>query len=337
VTAGDTDLEVVWAVLESQGGDPDGMRVRGTGVQLPSGEVLVGSGADGHRHVLIPLAEGAAFAQDTATRGVHITRRRLDTGGGIDEFTDIECRLSHLNPVFATLAEEMLAAAVAAPQQPATACRVVLDRWREFLGSERSPLLSEERTVGLLAELLEVRAVLEHDRELRIDVWAGPSGATHDLRRGAHSIEVKGTQVREGKFVQVNGLEQLVPPPGGRLHLAWRRFERDDTSPLSLPAAIRETRALGVDNLALTERLALAGYDPAHAEEYEARRYREVESRLYEVDDDFPRIVPTSFAGGTAPPGVLRLRYTVDLTNEPPVPLDDAATNAVRRTLGETP
>lgn len=336
MTVGDTDLEVVWAVLESQAGDPDSLRVRGTGVELPAGEVLVGSGTDGHRHVLIPLAEGAAFAQDTDTRGVHITRRRLDTGDGVDEFADIECRLSHLNPVFATLAAEMLAAAVASPYQPATACGVVLDRWREFLGTERSPILSEERSVGLLAELLELRAVLEHDHELRLDVWAGPSGATHDLRRGAHSIEVKGTQVREGKFVQVHGLEQLVPPTGGRLHLAWRRFERDDTSPLSLPAAIREIRALGVDNFALTERLALAGYDPAHAEEYEARRYREVESRFYEVDDGFPRIIPTSFAGGTAPPGVLRVRYTVDLTNEPPVPLDGATADAVRRTLGET-
>jgi hypothetical protein len=335
VTAGDTDLEVVWAVLETQDGDLDGLRVRGTGVPLPAGEVLLASGADGHRHVLLPLQEGAAFAADTATRGVHITRRRLDTGHGIAEFVDVECRLTHLNPVFATLAADMLQAATDAPEQPATACRIVLDRWREFLGSERSPLLSEERTVGLLAELLELLEVLHHDPDRRVDVWTGPAGATHDLRRGAHAIEVKGTHVREGKFVEIHGVEQLVTPPAGSLHLAWHRFERDDSSALSLPAVIREIQAQGVDNLVLTERLAFAGYDPAHGHEYEQRRYRTVESRLYAVDDTFPRVVPESFAHGDVSPGVFRLRYTVDLTNEPPSPVDASEADAIRRALAE--
>lgn len=334
MTARATDLDVVWAVLETQDADVDGLRVRGTGVDLPAGEVLVASGADGHRHVLLPLPAGAAFAQDSSTRGVHITRRRLDTGRGIEEFVDVECRLAHLNPVFATLAQDMLDAAVASPEQPATACRVVLDRWREFLGAERSPLLSEERAVGLLAELLVLIGVLVHDPDRRLDVWAGPSGAAHDLRRGAHAIEVKGTQVREGKFVQIHGAEQLVAPEGGTLHLAWYRFERDDTSPLSLPAAVREIGGLGVDNLVLTERLALAGYDPVHAEEYERRRYRPVENRLYTVGPTFPRVVPSSFSEGAVPPGVLRLRYTVDLTNEPPEPLSEAEADAVHRTMG---
>jgi hypothetical protein len=334
MTSGETDLEVVWAVLETRSGDLEGLRVRGTGAELPAGEVLVASGPDGHRHMLLPLDQGAGFAPDTGTRGVHITRRRLDTGKGIAEFVDVECRLAHLNPLFATLAREMLDAALAAPEQPATACRVVLDRWREFLGSERSPLLSEDRLVGLLAELLVLETVVGHDPHRRLDVWTGPSGAVHDLRRGDQALEVKGTHVREGRFIEIHGIEQLAAPEGGALHLTWFRFERDDTSPLSLPAAIRELRALGVDNVALTERLALAGYDAAHTGEYEQRRYRTVESRVYVVDASFPRVVPTSFASGAVPPGVLRLRYTVDLTNEPPTPLGDAAADEVYKALG---
>jgi hypothetical protein len=335
MTGGDDDLEVVWAVLETQEGDLHGLRVRGTGVTLPAGEVLVATGVDGHRHVLLPLQEHAAFAPDTATRGVHIHRRSLDTGDGIAEFVDVECRLTHLNPVFATLAQEMLQAAVDAPAQPATACRIVLDRWREFLGTERSPLLSEERTVGLLAELMEVLSVIGHDPRRRLDVWTGPAGATHDLRRGSQAIEVKGTQVREGKFIQIHGVEQLQPPSGGTLYVAWHRFERDDTSVLSVPAIVRELRGLGVDNLDLADRLSLAGYDPVHSDEYERRRYRTVERRLYTVDDSFPRVTPASFSGGDVPPGVLRLAYTVDLTNEPPSAIADSAVDTLYRAMGE--
>lgn len=328
------DLEVVWAVLEAQGEDVVGLRVRGTGVMLPAGEVLVASGPDGHRHALFPLAEQTAFAEDTATRGVQIRRRRLDTGDGISDFADVECRMSHLNSVFATLAEEMLRAVGADPDRPAVVCRAVLDRWREFLGAERSPLLSEEATVGLLAELLVLLNVLEHDLDRRLDVWAGPSGAVHDFRRGETAVEVKGTLIREGRFVQVHGVEQLLPPPTGSLHLAFYRFEPDDSSAISVPAAIRKIRALGVDGLAFNELLSLAGYDTGHSEDYEQRRYRVVDDRFYCVDAAFPRIVPAYFTGGAVPPGVLRLRYTVDLTNEPPVPVDRVARDSVLRKIG---
>ena len=328
------DLEVGWVVLETQDGDIDGLRVLNSGTSLPAGEILVATGANGHRHLLLPLPRRAAFAPDTSTRGVHITRRRLDTGDRVAEFVDVECRLRHLNPVFATLAQDMLNAVVATPSQPATACRVVLDRWREFLGSERSPLLPEDRLLGLIAELLVLRDVLAHDKDRRLDVWTGPSGAVHDLRRGAHAVEVKGTRLREGRFIEIHGIEQLAPPPKGTLHMAWFRFESDDSSPVSAPAAIRELRALGVDSIALMERLTLAGYDTSHSGDYEQRRYRIVESRLYVVDSAFPRVIPGSFPDGAAPPGVLKMRYTVDLSNEPPVPLDDTATINALRTLG---
>lgn len=334
MTIEETDLEIIWDVLETQDGDAEGMRVSPAGVHLPAGDVLLASGNDGHRHVLLPIGPAAAFAQDTSTRGVHITRRRFDTGHGLADFVDIECRLSHLKPVFVTLAEEMLAAAGAAPEQPATACRMVLDRWREFLGSERSSLLSEERVVGLLAELSVLFSILAHDPELRLDVWKGPHGAAQDMRRGRHAIEVKGTLVREGKFVQIHGVEQLLPPADGTLHLAWYRFEPDDASTVSLPSVIREIRALGVDSLSLSELLALSGYDAAHSAEYESRRYRAVENRLYAVDDSFPKVVPTSFNSGAVPPGVLGMRYTVDLTNEPPLPLTDAEIEEIYRALG---
>lgn len=328
------DLEVIWDVIEATESGSPGLRVRATGMSVAAGDILLASDNDQRRHLLLPLTGDSAFAPDTSTRGVHITRRRLDTGEGIREFVDVECRRSHLNSVFVTLAEDIIDAAIGTPDQPATACRRVLDRWREFLESEPSPVLSEERLIGLIAELLILREVLQHDPNRRLDVWTGPTGAVHDFRRGVNAVDVKGTGLREGKFVEIHGVEQLAPPPGGTLHIAWVRLERDESSPVSVPALVREMRALGVDSLALTERLTCVGYDASHSTEYEQRRYRVVESRLYLVNEEFPRIISGSFSAGTVPVGVLRLSYTVDLTNEPPSQLDEDARTAALRRLG---
>ncbi|MDP9273871.1 MAG: PD-(D/E)XK motif protein [Chloroflexota bacterium] len=60
-----------------------------------------------------------------------------------------------------------------------------------------------------------------------------------------------------------------------------------------------------------------------HSVEYRSPRFEVRERRVYVVDDTFPRIVPSSFRQGSMPAGVMRLRYYIDLTNEPPAPISE--------------
>ena len=57
------------------------------------------------------------------------------------------------------------------------------------------------------------------------------------------------------------------------------------------------------------------------------------EERLYEVNEQFPRIVSTTFQGEHLPNGVVDINYRIDLTLEPPMPLDGAATEAIFRKM----
>ena len=50
-----------------------------------------------------------------------------------------------------------------------------------------------------------------------------------------------------------------------------------------------------------------------------------MENRVYAVDGNFPRIVSDAFVVGTLPPGITRITYWIDLTNEPPIPLSSEA------------
>ena len=47
--------------------------------------------------------------------------------------------------------------------------------------------------------------------------------------------------------------------------------------------------------------------------------------RSWEYGEAFPRIVPASFVDGSTPPGTLRIRYAIDLANEPPHPVAERA------------
>ena len=62
----------------------------------------------------------------------------------------------------------------------------------------------------------------------------------------------------------------------------------------------------------LDSALIAAGYVDLHRDEYEKTRWRVVEELLFEVRDDFPKIVPGVFTNGV-PAGVEEMDYSINL------------------------
>lgn len=274
----------------------------------------------GARAVLFPTSDDDAFASDVSTK-VHLERRDLRWRDGEGTFVTVTCAVERLKPVFTSLAEDMLESASGSPR-PGARLRQVLDEWRDLLAAERGPLLGGGRLVGLIAELVTLREVIRHDPDRDIAVWTGPDAAVHDLRKDDRALEVKGSLAREGLLVEIHGIHQLEPPqPHGELHLVLYRFEEVPDGELSAPDLVREILVLGVDRRAFVERLGRVGYDMAEESEYTRRRYRWAERRVYAVDATFPRLVPGSFVRGDIPPGILLVRYAIDLTGPTPSPL----------------
>jgi hypothetical protein len=211
-------------------------------------------------------------------------------------------------------------------------------RWKRlFADASRRGPLTEAQQIGLLAELHLLEEILAEDPVRSLAVWTGPDKSQHDFRSGAAAAEVKATMAREGRRIRISSLEQLHAPQGGSLALAHTRFERDPAGD-SLPAAADRILALNVEPSEFEKKLLEAGYRRKHDALYAGNRYRIVERRFYDVlDPTFPIITPTSFAGGTLPPGVESLSYTVDITNEPPIPLKAAAVTTLIHRLGNTP
>ncbi len=167
--------------------------------------------------------------------------------------------------------------------------------------------------------------------------WRGPSGARHDFQSATLAVEAKASRSRSGRIFQISSLDQLEPPPGGELFLATVRLENAPFGEISLPTLVEEVRELSSTWTDVVDLLAEAGYRVDEADQYADLRYRIIERRLYEVLPDFPSLVPSKMKDGHIPSGVLEATYNIDLTNEPPIPVDDAAAARVwERMAGAT-
>lgn len=178
------------------------------------------------------------------------------------------------------------------------------ERWRHLLGNA----VTTQPTYGTLAELLAFEQLLARGEEAD---WRGPLGGTVDLVTAAAGYEVKSTMSRYDSRIHVSGQFQLALADARPLSLVFYRFE---PVPLgeSINGVCRRLAAAGVDAALLDGLLTRCGLEPGRSARDET--FAVLESRMYPVNEDFPRIVPSSFKDGALPPGVVHIEYQVDLS-----------------------
>jgi hypothetical protein len=312
--------EHAFAFLEATSGELSGFRVRESDVTVPAGRVLHALDTEGRRHLLVPLEGDAEGVEDHASAGVQIVIRELVDAGQRRRFADAVCQFGHLRELFSVIADEMLQAVTAHPGEPALGCRLVLERWRELLERPRSRLLGPDQLAGLYAELRFLRRLVAVAPARALSLWTGPWRSRFDFLAGEAAVEVKASTGTEGRRVEIHGDRQLEEPTGGTLHLLVVWLERVTDGGENVPDLV-DALLDRVDRFELLSALQEAGYDHADAETYRQIQFSLREEVLYQVDEAFPRIVPSSFATGVTPHRVTHLRYRIDLDGEPPSPL----------------
>jgi hypothetical protein len=318
------DLAAVWTVLESAPPDT-GLDAVETGYQVTAGDLLAGIDGEGRRYLLVPLLPGEAARVDTKGRAVHLIR--LQHAGA--HYLAISCLTPELFTVFTRFSHELVVSLEHA-DSPARAAAESFERWRAlFSETAERGVISEERLVGLLGELLTLEDVLAKQAPRSLSFWRGPFGDAQDFRTATHAFEVKSTLVREGRIVAISSIDQLQPPPNTALWLIHHQLDRDPSG-FTIADRIHRLASMGASSDDLAAGLAETGVDMNNLEPYSPRRYRLVKTRTYDVTGfAFPSITRSSFAAGDIPPGTLRISYSIDLTNEPPLPLGASEAESV--------
>jgi len=83
---------------------------------------------------------------------------------------------------------------------------------------EEKSLLSIERQIGLIGELIFLERLVGKEGVGALDSWLGPTGEAHDFRLQTHEFEVK-TTVSLHRIHTIHGTEQLVPSKGCSLYM----------------------------------------------------------------------------------------------------------------------
>ena len=290
------------------------------GLAILGQQALLAIGPDNLRHLLIPTTE-EELLEDRQSSGVQILKRKLVLKDSrYVTFVDVVCLKNHLHELFALLASDIIGRLDISRPDISKQCLVLLDDWRELFSRESRNILGLDYLTGLFGELVCLREFTRL-KPSHLENWSGPSGGIHDFSFPEINLEVKTSRIRNGRFVSIHGINQLLPEGEGKLYLSFIKVEMVRAGGESLPDVIGDIRDAGVNRTELYKQLALLGYDEEHHHYYKKICFRIVEDLLYKVDEAFPRIVPDSFSKGAPDVQVIDVRYKLDITGEPPFPL----------------
>jgi hypothetical protein len=218
--------------------------------------------------------------------------------------------------VFATLSEDVVSA-VAAAESEAQGVKLLLGRlhtWERFVSRFGPDRLSDERQLGLFAELvfLNDEIIPAASAASAVMAWRGPYMEAQDFRFGAVGVEVKATAAKSPVAFPVSNLDQLDAGVLDALLVFHASVETDAAHGSTLPEVVARTRAslAASDPAAATEfdaSLIEAGYLDVHAVYYD-RVFRVRDILWLQVQDGFPRLTRA-----TVPSGIASATYSVTL------------------------
>jgi hypothetical protein len=319
VTAGLRDIvQQHWQALERDGRASDRLRVSDLPVETADGPVVAALDGAGHRHVLLPIRSERRVRGGLDGPALVLKKVTLEDETSLRTFADLCCARPDLNDVFTGLCADVLLHVEAQPGSALKALYGQIDRWRALFRSKGS-LLGIEQQAGLFGELVFLESLLEQDPGAHV-LWKGPLGHRHDFASSRHAVEIKSSLATEGRRIRVHGLDQLEAPPGG-LHLYWMRLEAGAGGRSLNDLAARVVDAADDEN-AIRSLLSTGGYQFLDAPHYEKSRFVVVEERCYAVEKGFPRLVTSELTSAGVPVTVTDVAYTVDLSSEPPHPVD---------------
>lgn len=183
-------------------------------------------------------------------------------------------------------------------------------RWSELLSKKgrKGMTLNEQR--GLIGELSFLKMILER-KNLHIPSviqgWRGPEGDTNDLSVNGGRVEVKAQMASQAKGIKVSSLQQL-DDDGSNLFVALFRISPAEKGD-SLKSLITEIESFLIMDVELLfefrRKYLLSGYD--NDAEYADHMYSVAEPNFYNVDNNFPRLIPSNVSEG-----ISTVNYFVD-------------------------
>ncbi len=304
-----------WSVLRGRSGARESLDVHTLPLEIttPAGPIRLAVGSHGEARLLVPLKNDEIPNDIDAGQGLAVSTTTFTLNAKAQRFLDIMCLSLELEEVFGNVVNEIVKR-VKNGTGRIEAVRTTVADYRLLLAARILPNLDRSLIVGLIAELLTLNKLLEISSSAW-RTWRGPLGDRHDFRSENTSLEVKASQGVGSLVISISSIQQLEAPLGGTLHLLHYMLEPVASGLLTVSALGERALALADDPSGLRRILIELGCLDVSSDEWNKYSFRLENESLYRVDDLFPRVVPSTFAGGAQPAGVGDVTYKVDLSH----------------------
>lgn len=195
----------------------------------------------------------------------------------------------------------------------------VIAKWRYFLAKPSNQLLSEEKIIGLIGELMFLSKLIRIYNEDALNIWTANSGEEDFINLGK-IIEVKTTLNEKHEHI-INGIDQLLIKDGSEKQiLSLLLTKSSNLNSISLPIIIDECAenfAEDPENYDLFyKKLSNRGYDVRDNSEYLEYSYIVNRGGYFNVDSSFPKLTKAELASPLNS-RISKIRYTVDMEGLP--------------------
>ena len=304
----------IWTRIRSTGLGDGNLEVPSitTGVETGYGPALFAVGPEGQPRLLVPHGGKGPSPDLGSGPNLHAGQASFLRSGRNCGFLDVMVTDRRLDAVFAELVAEILVR-LSKGHTPQQAIAGAINDFRDLLASRPSPSADASEICGLVGELLVLER-LAAVSSTAIACWTGPYEQRHDFRKGGRAIEVKSSMRSDSTHIKVNGAEQMLPPSGGTMVLVHVRMERSEGGALTISGMHDRLLKAGIAKQPLMAGLAELGCTDPDAPGWNGIAFDLEGIDMYRVGENFPCIVPPSFAEGALPGGVGHLTYDVDLT-----------------------
>ena len=198
----------------------------------------------------------------------------------------------------------------------------VILRWKKLFDKAGFAGLEKEQQKGLFGELSLIRELLLENKPATsvLGAWTGPDYKDQDFDFGDKRIEIKLTSLKYPS-AKITNERQLSTPPNVKLYLNIFVVEEVKKNGTNLPGLVEEIESLIVSDIFAKEifksKIGLSGYSHDDREFY-LQEYFLREKRIYEVDDNFPKITDEMLTTG-----IYNVSYRIELSACEPYRIQD--------------
>ena len=193
---------------------------------------------------------------------------------------------------------------------PTLATKEAIEKFQKLFKSF-GKLPSENQIVGLLGELFFVDQILK----IKNDYWKGwiKPEKTIDYTYSEIDVEIKSSSYSGEDKITINRLNQLQYIKNRSRYLYYSSFIINPEGELSVPDLVDNILSQIDDKDGFREKLSKTKYKFGDKSLWLEKRYSHLETIVFKVDKNFPRINSDSFKDNKIPDGITNIKYDLAL------------------------